>query len=52
MLILVLGIKKKKEKVDLNVGEIVLHQMDLEVVINQYQRKDVRLVFYFYYHIK
>lgn len=39
----VLGIKKEKEKVDLNVGEIALHQEDLEVVINQYQRKDVHL---------
>lgn len=50
MLILVLGIKTKKERVDLNVGEIALHQVDL-VVINQYQKKGVWFVFYFY-HVK
>lgn len=36
------AIKKRKRKVDLNVEEIVLHQVDLVVVIDQYQRKDVQ----------
>lgn len=36
----VVVIKKRKEKVDLNVEEIVLHQA--LVVIDQHQRKDVR----------